>query len=644
MIKKTSDEIGSPPEWFLEELVKPYQAGISRMFILHGDINGLIANSAAEEGDEAYVSLRKYLEGVLDERPLVMFYNIASGLRFLKPEMEKIFRRAAELDSADAAPKDPIAAAKAGLQAKRSIPRDPESCLPLIEKALRNLEGAAAIIQSIHFIAPSSGGNVSLPPAERANIERLRNWSQSDTLRDNGNLVILVTDELAKVSSELKQSGGEIKSVFIPKPTTPERLEFLQVLTAGNDESRELQAEIKKLRRDLVKSKKGESRDEIKERIAECQESLANLNGVFTVPDDFDASAFALASQGMNLRQMLEIFLEAKASGQNIDINYTKKKKAEILNNQYGDLLELVNPRHGLEDIGGLGYIKDYFQTVLEAIRTGNDLLVPQGVTLMGPPGTGKTAIVESLAFEAGFNFVKMKNILSMWVGDSETRMERLVYALRSLAPVVVMNDEADLNNADRNAPKGDSGVSERIMKMWMELLSDPKIRGQIIVINCTNRPDRLDPALKRSGRSDERILVPMPSAQERPAIFQVMVNRHQVKCGIKDFSPFIDKTAGLSGADIEVVVLKAYRFAFMSGKDSIDTDVLDEAIADFIPSASQSEIDRMTLVSLTECSSHQLLPPDAKEILLGIIKRNLVEDLPELVAQIRARKIIDLS
>jgi len=176
MIKKNGDAAAKPPQWYLNDLVKPFRAGVARVFILHGDINGLVANPEAEDGDEAYVSLRKFLDISFSGAKLVMTYNISSGLWFLEPEMERIFRKAAELESDDPSSKDPIAAAKADLQAKRSIPRDPENCLPLIEKALRNVKGAVAVIQSAHFIAPSAGGGAALPLSERTHIERLRNF------------------------------------------------------------------------------------------------------------------------------------------------------------------------------------------------------------------------------------------------------------------------------------------------------------------------------------------------------------------------------------------------------------------------------------------------------------------------------------
>jgi SpoVK/Ycf46/Vps4 family AAA+-type ATPase len=217
--------------------------------------------------------------------------------------------------------------------------------------------------------------------------------------------------------------------------------------------------------------------------------------------------------------------------------------------------------------------------------------------------------------------------------------MQKFIYALRSLTPVVVMNDEADLADAQRDAPKGDSGVSERLMKMWMEFLSDPRIRGKVVVISCTNRPDRIDPALKRSGRGDQRILIPMPSLDELPDIFRVMFKRYDIPTNIKEFMPFAKKTDGLSGADVEAVVLTAFRFS--SGK-VVDDSSLNRAIDDFIPSASQSAIDYMTMVGLLECSSKLLLPPNIKKIVQGIAERKLIENLDYFLAQVKARKIID--
>lgn len=595
------------PEWFAKGIAEPFKAGIASVYIVHGDINCLVRNPNADD-EPKYVPLRRFLETVFEERDMLLYYNIAAGAWAKTPDQWKFFLKVAGIDEPKADAKgaaDPIAAAKAGLAAKRGIPREPEACLPLFQKALRAKlkNGAAVIIEAAHTIAPESGPAGAALGNDRQNIERFRIWGRSEAVRKNGNIAILLTDEAAKVSKELRQTDSEIRTVFIPKPTRDERKAFI-AWSFGRTTA------------------------------PEVEKGLRKGKGI-------DIDVLAHATQGMSLRQISELLVRAMSTGAPLGLAFVKEKKREILSTEYGEIMEVIEPDRGLEDIGGHDHIKGYFGGVLKAIREAEVRLVPMGVTLMGPPGTGKTAIVEALAKEAGFNFVRIKNIRSMWVGESESRMEKLVYGLRALAPVVVMNDEADLAEAGRESPKGDSGVSERIMKMWMELLSDPRIRGQIIVINCTNRPDRIDPALKRSGRSDERILMPMPSADDRKAIFPVMFRRHKIPTAIADFALFAKASEGMSGADIEAIVLRSFSFANEDGKKKVDAGALNDALRDFIPSANMAQIDAMTMAGLIESSSRRLLPPHVERIVEEIRTRGLVGNVDEVVAQLRDRKIL---
>ncbi len=587
------------PEWFEHEVLAPFQAGTASVFLLHGDVHGLVPNPDAEdEPARAFVSLRAFLEKVFDTAALTGFYDVAAGISCPTPAMEKRLLELSRPPAADRA-KDPVAAARLELASRRGLPREPDEALLVLEKALRGMERVAVVLESAHFVAPTISAGIPLAPAERTNVQRLANWARDPALRSRRNLVLLVTDQAAKVSPELRVADCGIPVVFIPKPDQQARVAFLEAATGPQ------------------------------------------ADNPVEVPDDFDVESFARASQGMSLRQLEDVLRRAREAGEVLDAGFVKRKKREILNAEYGDVLEVVDPVRGLDDLGGCAHIKAYFSQVLAAIRGGDRLLVPMGVTLMGPPGTGKSAIVEALAKEAGFNFVKTRNVRSMWVGESEARMEKLVGGLRSLAPVVVMNDEADLAEAGRDGPKGDSGVSERLMKAWMELLSDPRIRGKILVVNCTNRPDRIDPALKRSGRSDERILMPLPSLAERAAILEILLRRHGIAHVLADFGRFAAATDGLSGADLEKVVLGAFRSARERGLSAVDAAALDASIADFIPSASRAEIDAMTLAGLAESSSKRLLPPDVEGIVQGIRERGLLPGLDEALDRLAERGIV---
>ncbi len=638
----------SLPVWFVNSIMDPLESGASSVFIIHGDISCLVPNfDPATSSEKPYIKFREFWRKILSDENMVIFYNIASGISFLRPEMETEFKKAAELTEPAEPTDNPIAAARADLASQRELPTEPDVCLGLIEKVLRKETNVSVIVNSVHFIAPASGGGVSLSPSDRINIERLRNWSQSETVRTNKNMVILLTEQASKISPELRIGGNEIELVHIAKPTEDERRQFISLKTEGTPEQTEVITRKKILDTKLRKAVKASDRNYLIKEAEKLNRTIGNFPELYMVSDDLDANSFTIATQGLSLNQIQEILIQSKRTGIPLTLEIVKEKKYKLLSNEYSDVMEVVNASKGLEDIGGMQHLKDYFRAILKAIKSGDVRLVPMGITLMGPPGTGKTAFVEALAMEAGFHFIKIKNVRSMWVGESEARMEKLINGLWSLVPVVVMNDEADLGEANRDAPKGDSGVSERLMREWMTFLSNPKIRGKVIVINCTNRPDRMDAALKRSGRSDERILLPMPSLTEIPAIFEVMFKRYGIKTPITDFTKYAGLVDGYSGSDIEKISLSSLKFASVPGDESevvVDDKALRKSISDFIPSASQADIDYMTLVGLLSSSSRKLLPPNIVPLLTDIKKRNLVANSGDIFKQIKDRRIVDLD
>ncbi len=586
------------PSWYMEDLIGTFRSELNYVYIVSGDTNCLVPNPVKDENEEKpYIPLKQFWEKVFRSWELLIFYNIASGVQFPDPSMEELFKRQAGIKP-DAASGDPIAAAKADLASKKGIPREPEAALALIEKVLENTEETALIVNTLHFIAPDSNGSGVAYAGAWVNIERIRNWARNQKIRENGNIVILLTEEPGKVAPELRKSSSGIRQIRIPKPGKEERKSFIERLSRNSSLS-------------------------------------------VRMPKNLKPDVLAHATQGIGLEQISDLFLQAKNEKGAFDLDLVKKKKREILNIEYKDVMEIIEPVRSLKYIAGMQHIKDYFATILEALAKGEYRLVPPGIVIMGPPGTGKTALVEALAFESGFNLIKSTNLRSMWLGQSEEKQLKFLYGAKTMAPVVIMNDEADLGEASRDAVKGDSGVSDRFMKYRMEFMSDPRIRGQVIIISLTNRADRIDPALKRSGRSDELILLPMPSLEELPEIFRVMFAYHKVPTSLKDFLPFVKMTDGRSGADVEKMVLKSFRFAFQMGKKEVDRDALVAAIEDTIPSANQAEIDRMTLIGILEASSKMLLPKNIKSILEGIKERRLVQGMDEMVREVERRGIV---
>jgi len=367
---------------------------------------------------------------------------------------------------------------------------------------------------------------------------------------------------------------------------------------------------------------------EIESLEAELAASALRLKRIGS-PDYFEPPSIGIPelvclSQGLGYRDLLSFMQRTKAvPGTQADVI---RERQDILNRSYGHLLDVVEPTYGFEGIAGLDGIKTFLLGVRHSIQSGDLRNAPMGCMLMGPPGTGKTAVAEAFARECGFLFVQLRNLRSMWVGESERQQEEVMQALRDLAPVVVLRDEVDEEDSGRDSFQGDSGVSGRLRRQWMKFLSDPKIRGRIFVISCTNRPDRLDPALKRSGRTDERIPLLMPDAATRRALFRVMCARYGYAHRIANFVPFAEHTDGLSGADIETIVRHAYGFAAEANQDAIDEDALRTAIEDFVPAASSLEIAAMTLAAIKETSSRRFLPQDAQRIVqnaLAILSSN---------------------
>ncbi|NPA38382.1 MAG: CDC48 family AAA ATPase [Candidatus Nanohaloarchaeota archaeon] len=215
------------------------------------------------------------------------------------------------------------------------------------------------------------------------------------------------------------------------------------------------------------------------------------------------------------------------------------------------------------EDIGGLQEeimkIREMVELPLkhpEIFETLN-ITPPKGVLLYGPPGTGKTLLAKAVANEAEANFYSINGpeIMNKYYGESEKALREIFEEAEKNAPSIIFIDEIDAIAPKREEAHGD--VERRIVAQLLTLMDGLKGRGQVIVIGATNRPDDIDPALRRPGRFDREIEIGVPDRNARKEILQIKTRGMPLADDV-DLDKIADLTHGYTGADIEALVKEA--------------------------------------------------------------------------------------
>ncbi|WP_042684312.1 CDC48 family AAA ATPase [Methermicoccus shengliensis] len=215
------------------------------------------------------------------------------------------------------------------------------------------------------------------------------------------------------------------------------------------------------------------------------------------------------------------------------------------------------------EDIGGL---EDEIKKVREMIelplkhpelfeRLGIE--PPKGVLLYGPPGTGKTLIAKAVANEAGAHFISLSGpeIMSKFYGESEQRLRDIFEEAQQNAPSIVFMDELDSIAPKREEVTGE--VERRVVAQLLALMDGLEERGKVVVIGATNRPNALDPALRRPGRFDREIEIGVPDKEGRLEILQIHTRGMPLSEDV-DLEKLAEMCHGYVGADLAALAKEA--------------------------------------------------------------------------------------
>lgn len=345
-------------------------------------------------------------------------------------------------------------------QVERDIanPYDLGQVLRALSKWLRQKERRIAfIVDHVDHLCPlSRGSNASLSLAQQAAIQTFYTWATDGAILEGDNLILLISHE-NQVNDLLVRQGSGYSVIHVELPDISIREQFAQYL--------------------LQKRNRG-------------RREFALLDSGLSPAD------FAHLSSGLPLRDIARLFRQCAAENIPVSRAATSEIKMNTIRQLSGGLLEVLEPSHGLNQIGGLKHLKDYIENLAQLWSLGATSVLPQSILLVGPPGCGKSFSVQAIAHALQLPCVVMRNIREQWVGASERNLEMVLNIIETLAPCIVWIDEVDQALGQRTTGQSlDAGTSERMMGRLWEFMGGMEHRGRILWVATTNRPDLLDAA-----------------------------------------------------------------------------------------------------------------------------------------------------
>ncbi len=319
---------------------------------------------------------------------------------------------------------------------------------------------------------------------------------------------------------------------------------------------------------------------EIKDIVNNFIES-ANL----TVDDD-TVSEITLSFKGLNEFQILQILNLAYHDGGYIskeDKMLILKEKEQFI--KKAGMLELVNFKETIDDIGGLEVLKEWLQRKVKvfdnldkAIKFGVD--IPKGILIVGMPGCGKSLAAKATASLYKIPLVRLDvgRLLGKYVGESEENMRRALALSEAISPCVLWIDEIEKAFAGVGSNQSHD-VTTRLFGQFLTWMQEKE--NTVFIVATANDISNIPPEFLRKGRFDELFFVDLPNGEERRKILDIHLKKRNKFSRNINLISLIKETQGFNGADLEAVIKDTIELAFIEGRDSISTEDILKTIKD---------------------------------------------------------------
>ena len=553
--------------WALE-LARRWNAGTYSLFVLHGNIFDVLP--VQESDGLTYVPLKNFLaRRLFPDRACLLFYDIADGLTFGSPDMQRRFFEWLEIYDQvektnfhqEGPPRDFIRLARLLRRFFLKVADQPE-----------DWKGVTLIVDFPEKLIPA-GEESMASVEERMNLVTFMKWAAAPELARLDVGILLVTESSAELHADLLQNP-HVAQIRLDLPDVEDRLRFLQSGWA---------------------------------------EQLAGGRPM-TEWSDFSAEELAARTAGLNLLRLQHFLAEAIRNKVRVTAELVASGKKRLIEEYCQGLVRFKDPKPGvtLERVATHTAAKKKLRELAWLIKNNKSDVLERGILVPGRVGVGKSFLIDCFASECALPVMEIGDFRSKWVGDTERQQTRILMTIRALGPVIVVVDEADAVFGSRDGD-GDSGVSGRVFAAFAAHIGDSSLRGREVWVAMTSRPDLLSIDMKRQGRFGLCLpLFPAQSPDDVADLFSVVAKVKKITLaeGVIAYIREALGTRPLTGSDVEALMTRAKEQAVLASRDNdVQKDDLETVVNAFIDPLDAHQLTMQELAAVLACSDRRYLP-----------------------------------